>query len=131
MEADNFAKTAGDLLLVRPRVLGSKSSSLLETKEPRQYPIEFAGPERDTDVFEIALPAGYQMDELPPPVNVDDGFAAYHSKTEVVGRVLRYTRTFEIKDLSVPVSKAEQLRDFYRIIAGDERNTVVLRAGSK
>jgi len=127
LEADNFAKTAGDLLLVRPRVLGSKSSSLLETKEPRQYPIEFAGPERDTDVFEIALPAGYQMDELPPPVNVDDGFAAYHSKTEVVGRVLRYTRTFEIKDLSVPVSKAEQLRDFYRIIAGDERNSAVLK----
>jgi len=127
LEADNFAKTAGDLLLVRPRVLGSKSSSLLETKEPRQYPIEFAGPERDTDVFEITLPPGYQLDELPPPVNVDDGFAAYHSKTEVVGRVLRYTRTFEIKDLSVPVSKAEQLRDFYRIIAGDERNSAVLK----
>jgi len=127
LEADNFAKAAGDLLLVRPRVLGSKSSSLLETKEPRQYPIEFAGPERDTDVFEITLPPGYQLDELPPPVNVDDGFAAYHSKTEIVGRVLRYTRTFEIKDLSVPVSKAEQLRDFYRIIAGDERNSAVLR----
>jgi len=52
---------------------------------------------------------------------------AYHSKTEVVGRVLRYTRTFEIKDLSVPVSKAEQLRDFYRIIASDERNSAVLK----
>ncbi len=127
LEADNFAKTAGDLLLVRPRVLGSKSSSLLETKEPRQYPIEFAGPERDTDVFEIALPPGYQMEELPPPVNVDDGFASYHSRTEIVGRILRYTRTFEIKDLSVPVSKAKQLRDFYRIIAGDERNSAVLK----
>jgi transglutaminase-like putative cysteine protease len=127
LEADNFAKAAGDLLLVRPRVLGSKASSLLETKEPRQYPIEFAGPERDTDIFEITLPPGYQLDELPPPVNVDDGFAAYHSKTEVVGRVLRYTRTFEIKDLSVPVSKAEQLRDFYRIIASDERNSAVLK----
>ncbi len=27
----------------------------------------------------------------------------------------------------VPVSKAEDLRKFYRIIAGDERNTVVLK----
>jgi transglutaminase-like putative cysteine protease len=127
LEADNFAKAAGDLLLVRPRVLGSNSSGLLETKEPRQYPIEFDGPERDTDVFEINLPPGYEVDELPPPVNVDDGFATYRSKTETVGRVLRYTRTFEIKDLSVPVSKAEQLREFYRIIAGDERNSAVLK----
>jgi transglutaminase-like putative cysteine protease len=127
LEAENFAKTAGDLLLVRPRVLGSKSSALLETKEPRQYPVEFAGPERDTDVFEISLPPGYEMEELPPPVNVDDDFASYHSKTEIVGRALRYTRTFEIKELSVPVSKAGQLKDFYRIIAGDERNSAVLK----
>jgi transglutaminase-like putative cysteine protease len=127
LEAENFAKPAGDLLLVRPRVLGSKSSGLLETKEARHYPIEFAGPERDTDMFEIALPPGYEMEELPPPVDVDDGFASYHSKTEIVGRALRYTRTFEIKDLSVPVSKAGQLKDFYRTIAGDERNSAVLK----
>ncbi len=127
LEAESFAKAAGDLLLVRPRVLGSKTSGMLETKEPRQYPVEFAGPERDTDVFEISLPPGYEIEELPPPVNVDDGFASYHSKTEIVGRALRYTRTFEIKELSVPVSKVGQLKDFYRIIAGDERNSAVLK----
>jgi hypothetical protein len=127
LEAPNYAKTAGDLLLVRPRVLGSKSSDLLETKEARQYPVEFEGPERDTDVFEIELPAGYQLDELPSPVNLDDGFASYQSKTEIVGRTLRYTRTFEIKELSVPVSEAEKLREFYRVIADDERNSAVLK----
>jgi hypothetical protein len=127
LEAESFAKAAGDLLLVRPRVLGTKTSGMLETKEPRQYPVEFAGPERDTDVFEISLPPGYEIEELPPPVNVDDGFASYHSKTDIVGRALRYTRTFEIKELSVPVSKVGQLKDFYRIIAGDERNSAVLK----
>jgi hypothetical protein len=44
---------------------------------------------------------------------------------------LRYTCTFEIKDLSVPVSKAEQLKEFYRIIAGDERNSAVLKRVSQ
>ena len=51
----------------------------------------------------------------------------YQSKTEIVGRTLRYTRTFEIKDLSVPVSEAEKLREFYRVIADDERNSAVLK----
>jgi transglutaminase-like putative cysteine protease len=131
LEAPNYAKTAGDLLLVRPRVLGSKTSGLLETKEARQYPVEFEGPERDTDVFEIELPAGYQLDELPPPVNLDDGFASYQSKTEIVGRTLRYSRTFEIKNLSVPVSEAQKLREFYRVIANDERNSAVLKRVSQ
>ena len=57
--ADNYAKNAGDLLLVRPRVLGVKTSGLLETKEPRKFPVEFNGPDRDTDVFEITIPPGY------------------------------------------------------------------------
>jgi Domain of Unknown Function with PDB structure (DUF3857)/Transglutaminase-like superfamily len=126
-ESQNYAQNAGDLLLVRPRVLGLKSSGILETKKPRQFPIEFEGPSQDTDRFEITLPPGYEVDELPPPVDVDFSFASYHSKTEVKGNVIGYSRTFEVKELSVPVSKAEELKKFYRIIAGDERNTAVLK----
>jgi len=33
-----------------------------------------------------------------------------------------------VKELSVPVSRSEELRRFYRTIAADERNTVVLKA---
>jgi hypothetical protein len=31
LQADRYAKVAGDLLLVRPRVMGSQASGLLET----------------------------------------------------------------------------------------------------
>jgi hypothetical protein len=126
--AENYAKTAGDLLLVRPRILGTKTQALMETKEPRQFPVEFRAPVQDTDQFDIAVPAGYVVDDLPPPVDMDYSFASYHSKTQVVGNTLRYTRTFEIKELSVPVSEADDLKKFYRFIATDERNTAVLKA---
>jgi hypothetical protein len=127
-ESDKYAKLAGNLLLVRPRVLGSKSSGVLETKEPRKFPFEFDAPVRDTDSFEITLPPGYEVDELPPPADVDYSFGSYHSKTEASGRMLHYTRSMEIKELSVPVSKMEELKKFYRTIASDERNTAVLKA---
>jgi hypothetical protein len=130
-EAESYAKNAGGLLLLRPRVLGRQSSALMETKEPRKFPVEFDGPERDTDTFEITLPAGYEVDDLPPPVDVDYGYANYHSKTDLTGNVIHYTRTFEVKDLSVPVSKAEELKKFYRIIANDERSTAVLKPVAK
>jgi len=126
-ESPSYAKNAGDLLLVRPRVFGNKASGFLETKEPRKFPIELEEPTRDTDTFEITIPAGYAVDDLPPPVDADYSFASYHSKTVVNGNVVGYTRTFEVKELSVPVEKAGDLRKFYRIIAGDERNTVVLK----
>ena len=45
------------------------------------------------------------MDDLPPALDADYGFASYHSKTEVNGNLIHYSRTFEVKDLSVPVAQ--------------------------
>ena len=126
-ESENYAKNAGDLILLRPRVVGSKSSGILETKEPRKFAIEFDGPLQDTDNFEITIPAGYVVDDLPPAVDTDYSFASYHSRTDAKGSVIHYTRTFEVKELSVPVERAEELKKFYRIVASDERNTAVLK----
>ncbi len=126
-ESDSYAKNAGNLLLLRPRVVGSKSSGILETKEPRRFPVEFKGPVRDTDSFEITIPPGYEVDDLPPPVDSEYSFASYHSRTEAKGSVIHYTRTFEVKELSVPVERVEELKKFYRIVASDERNTAVLK----
>jgi hypothetical protein len=122
-----YAKAAGDMLLVRPRVMGVKSSGLLETKDPRRFPVEFEGLSQDHDTFEITLPPGYVVEDLPAPIDVEYSFASYHSKSEVSGNVLRYSRTFEIKEVSVPLSKVEDLKKMYRIIASDERNNAVLR----
>jgi len=125
--ADNYAQSAGPLLLVRTRVLGHKSSDVLETREPRKYAVELDSSSRDTDIFEITLPAGYEVDDLPPPVTADYSFASYHSRTEVNGNTLRYSRTFEVKEPNIPLGKVDELKRLYRIIAADERTTAVLK----
>ena len=125
--AEKYAKNAGPLLLVRPRLVDSKSSGMLEGKEPREFPVEFSGPHHDADSYEIALPTGYVVDDLPPPVDAEYSFASYHSKTETKGNTIVYSRSFEIKELSVPVPKLDELKTLYRIIASDERNTAVLK----
>lgn len=131
LTAPGYAKGGGGLMLVRPRVIGISTSDILERKEPRKYPVEFDGPEKDVSVFEITLPPGFEMEELPPPAVVEYSFATYKSESEMKGNVLRYTRTLEIKELSVPVSKLDELKKFYRVIAGDERNMAVLKPAGK
>jgi hypothetical protein len=130
-DAPNYAKDVGGLLLVRPRIVGVKAQGFLETKEPRKFPIEFEAPVHDSDTFDIAIPEGFAVDDMPPPVDVDEGFASYHAKTEIQGNLIHYRRTFEVKELSVPVARAEDLKKFYRIINTDERNTVVLKQQPK
>jgi uncharacterized protein DUF3857/transglutaminase superfamily protein len=128
--AENYAQATGGLLIVRMRVIGNESSGLLETKEARKYPVVFDGPRRDSDSVEITMPAGFEVEDLPEPVSVDYGFASYHSKTEASGNVLIYNRTLEIREPNVPLSKVNDLKTLYRIIASDEKNTAVLRPGA-
>ncbi len=125
-EADSYVKKAGNLLLIRPRVLGLKSSGILEGKE-RKYPLEFAGPSEQTDRYEIALPAGLAVDELPDPVKIDCGYASYESKTEVQGNVLRYTRTYTVKKIRVPNEDLPAVKKFYRQMLADEQSSAVLK----
>lgn len=124
--AENYAQRAGDLLLVRPRVLGQKSSSLLEKKE-RKYPVEFPDASLETDIFEIAIPTGYQVDELPPPAQAESSFGEYRSKILVEGNVLHYTRTYQIKGVWIPTERLDELKKFFRQVAADERSNVVLK----
>jgi hypothetical protein len=125
--AEKYGKSAGNLLLVRPRVIGNWSSDVLEKKEPRKYPVEFDGPLTNVDSIEIKLPAGYEVDELPAAADAEYSFGSYHSKFEVKEDELVYRRALVVKELSVPVDKLAQLKTFYRIIAGDERSTAVLK----
>ena len=123
---DGYAKTAGDLLILRPRVVGAKGSNLLSGK-PRKYPIEFIEATRQDDIFDITLPPGYVVDELPKPVLAECAYGTYKSEVQVADNVLHYKRTYEIKDVVVPTQKLDEVRDFFHQISADERSSAVLR----
>ncbi|HUA88716.1 MAG TPA: DUF3857 domain-containing protein [Steroidobacteraceae bacterium] len=125
--AEGYAKLNGPLLLVRPRLFGTKSSGVLESPHERLQPFEFNAAEQDHDEFEIELPPGYQVDDLPDPVDLDYGFATYHSKTESIPGKLRYVRSFEVRQLSVPAAQVPKLREMYRAIETDEHVVAVLK----
>jgi hypothetical protein len=128
--ADRYAKSAGDLLVVRARVLGEKGSDVAEGDDPRKLPVEFEDSSLQTDDFEITLPPGFAVDDLPRPTKSETDFASYTSLTQVTGNVIHYTRTYQVKRVFVPLDKMDELRKFNRQISGDERASVVLkRAG--
>jgi hypothetical protein len=127
--ADHYAKNAGPLLLVRPRVLGEKLGALDGTK-PRLYPYDFGAPTLQTDVFEFNLPDGYKIDELPEATKADFAFGDYESKIEDSGGTLKYSRQYEIKATSIPASKIGELKSFFHQINQDERNMAVLKKGN-
>jgi len=125
--APNYAQIAGDLLILRPRILGGKGSTMLEEKE-RKYPVEFDTTTVQADQFDFTIPQGYVPDELPPPLKIDYGFASYTSNVEMTGgNILRYSRTFQVNDVIIPSARLGDLKIFFRKIQADESNAVVFK----
>lgn len=125
----NYAHTAGALLLVRPRVLGSHVRNVTDVMQgkPRAYPIEIGHVAHFKDSFDIKIPDGYVVDETPDPVDVNVDFASYKSSVSVKGNSLHYEREYVVKDVEIPPSKAADFRKLQGAIMDDERSTAVLK----
>jgi hypothetical protein len=127
--SSNYAHTAGSLLLLRPRVLGSHVRNVTDVMQgkPRSYAIELGHTGRFQDSFDIAIPAGYVVDETPDPVDVNVDFASYKSSVSVKGNLLHYEREYVVKNVEIPAAEAADFRKLQSAIMDDERSTAVLK----
>lgn len=121
----NYAKPAGPLLLIRPRILGSDSEAL--DQKPRTYPMDMDNTRVVRDTFEVELPPGYTVDELPDPVKLDTDFASYSSHSEFQGGTVRYTREYTVKQIEIPANRYAALQQLNSRIEADERSSAVLK----
>jgi hypothetical protein len=73
------------------------------------------------------LPVGYSVDEIPDPIKLDMGFAAYQSSSLVKDNVLHYSRTYTVRAVTLPAEKYGELQKLAGVIAADEQNHAVLK----
>jgi hypothetical protein len=128
IQADHFASTTGPLLMIRPRVLGSDLMPI--DRKQRRIAIDLGETKQAHDSFDIELPDGYTVDELPDPVKVDFGFASYESSTELRGHTLHYARTYRVKEVTLPAEKYPELQKLAATIAADEQSHAILKKGN-
>lgn len=123
--AAQYAHHAGPLLLVRPRVLGSYV--LPFDDKPRTLPIDLGATGKWHDSYDITLPEGFVIDEIPDPIDVDVEFASYHSTITAKDQKLHYDRDYTVRELEIPAEKAAEFRKLESAIMADERGTAVLK----
>jgi len=128
LQASHFARFTGPLLMVRPRVLGSYGLDV--DRKPRHVEIDLEQTMQGSDEYDIELPPGYVVDELPDPVKIDVGFASYVSSTELHGRVLHYKRTYTVRQVTVPATKYAEVQQLAAAIAADEDSQAILKRGN-
>lgn len=127
--ANGYARRSGDLLVLRPRLMGSKVDQLpVEEGAGRLHDFMLGEMRLDQDELVIELPPGYAADSLPDALEMDLGFVAYRSRTEVDGTRLRYSRSYEVREPRVPAARYAEYQRMNREIARDERAVVLLKS---
>ncbi len=118
----------GGLRLVRLDVLSRDSLPSFPAKE-RTLPVSLPPICQEDDV-ELALPAGWVVDELPTGAVVKSEFGEFACSYEVVeGKVLAH-RAFRMPHRIVPVEDYGRLRGFLADVVKAEKAAVILRAES-
>ncbi len=113
------------MLAVRPRVLGEDGFAL-DTK-PRKLPYDMGSTREIHDEYTIKLPDGFDVEELPQPVDLDLGFAAYSSRSKVEDHAIQYSRTYTVREITLPATRFADMQKLARTIGADEQSAAVLK----
>jgi hypothetical protein len=125
LTANGYAQASGDLLLIRPRVLGRDARPYNE--KPRTYPIDLGETGTWRDSIDVTLPADFVVDDMPAPVALDVGFASYKSDVKATGNTLHYSREYVVRELDLAPEKSADLSKLMGVINSDENTSAVLK----
>lgn len=115
----------GTLLVFKPVLLSRQGGTSLK-KEKRTQPVVIDGRSL-SEKSVIALPAGFQVDELPPTVEWRTSFGSYRARVTIEDGNLVVERTEQYDTALVPASDYESVRLFFEKIQRSENTPVVLR----
>lgn len=114
----------GRLLVFNPAILARRTGVAL-TEPSRKYPIVLED-ESFHEVVTIDLPDGFQVDEYPEPLTLDESFGSFATKCEVTGRQLVFIRTLKQKAGTLPPDQYANVKSFFGLISGSSQAPVVL-----
>lgn len=112
------------LLLFRPAIL-PRSESVTLTEPKRSHPVVLEA-EVVSETVRVALPSGFEVDEIPDAVKLDAGFGTFTATYEVKDRQLIFTRTLFQRAAIIPASEYVKVKSFFAGIRAAEQAPVVL-----
>jgi hypothetical protein len=117
----------GGLIVVKLDVMDRHALPSLPEKDRsvpvRLYPLDLA------DTITLHIPAGCQVDELPPNAAIESPFGRYQITAETVGDTVVAHRTVSLNRMEVPVADYAKLKAFLSRIAKADSCSVILKSG--
>lgn len=130
LNAPHLAKTTMHFMLI-PAAIGLSDSNAQNPfiQDARVWPIVVNNPVREHTETTIRLPAGYEIEELPPDVRLSTALFEYHRKTveSQDKRTLVISVTSITKNGDIPPSQYAQVKDYYNSILHANGDLIIMK----
>lgn len=112
------------MLVLKPGVLAPDTEYVFSNKE-RKLPVRLESRLRRDSVV-IQLPAGFAIDELPDPIEIESPYGVYHASWKTGSGSVTFEQSLEVKETQATAAEYAQVKDFFDKILGGQSAPVVL-----
>lgn len=130
IEIPGYASLAGKRMVFPTGIFQAQQRNPFAPTE-RMHPVYFEYPYQELDNIRIKLPAGYQLERMPPEQKQSFPYGAIHTSRGAQSGEIFLGRGFQMESLFLPVEHYAGLREFYsKVQIADEEQVVIRRADS-
>jgi hypothetical protein len=124
----SYAQASGDFLYMNPAVIERQFTNPFKS-ETRSYPVNMSAGSRLTSVVDIALPAGYDVSEVPKDQNIrlNGNDAVFTRLVQIDGPVVQFVTNLFINRTDYLPDAYSDLRKFYEKVTAAQSEQMVLR----
>ncbi len=128
LEIENAAEVMGNMIYINPILCGKIEENPFK-QDKRELPIEFIVPFKNNYMFNLVLPDGYVVDELPESINVStpDKSAILKYVVRVTGNRIQLSHVWQVKKSYYTADKFGELKEFYALLVSKQNEQIVLK----
>lgn len=124
---ESYARSAGDMLYVRLRVVPSVEENPFERKN-RSFPVDIPHPQRTSYILKLRLPDGYEVKDVPETrrLKLPNGYGTFTRFVRVSGRQVMLRAGMELTASKIPPKAYGALRAFFTRVVSAQSEQLVL-----
>jgi hypothetical protein len=128
----NAATMAGDLIYIKPSLKTEFDENPF--KQPkREYPVEFPYPFKDQCIWNLTIPEGYVVEELPKSIRMTlpENGGTFQYVSNVTGNIIQLIIKIQLEQLHFEPENYEIIKQFFTQIATKSAEQIVLKKKAK
>ncbi len=124
----DHASVAGNQIYINPFVISQMETNPFKL-EKREYPVDFGTKVEKMYMFKMAMPAGYDADELPASkiFALPGNAGRYSYNVSKTGNVINVISTLQINKSLFSQDEYSALREFYNLVVAKQNEQIVLK----